>query len=174
MMSAGVILALASTSHAKSDRELISESRNTVAVFERTDPGMAALLERAPGYVVFPFVTKGAIDIGGANGVGVVFQKGKPIGKATLRQVGVVAKLDGPTYSQVILFETPAALANFVRGTFEFSRQFSAVALKSGASANAKYRDGAAVFTATNGGLMFEANVAGQKFGYEPFVVIQK
>jgi lipid-binding SYLF domain-containing protein len=174
MMSAGVILALASTSHAKSDRELISESRNTVAVFERTDPGMAAVVERAPGYVVFPFVTKNAIDIGGAYADGVVFQKGKPIGKATLSQVGAVAKLDGPTYSQVIVFDTPAALAKFERGNFEFAGQLSAVALSSGASANAKYQDGVAVFTATNGGLMFEARVGGQRFGYEPFVVIQK
>jgi hypothetical protein len=44
----------------------------------------------------------------------------------------------------------------------------SAVALASGASANAKYREGVAVFTAAKGGLMYEARVGGQKFGYEP------
>jgi hypothetical protein len=44
----------------------------------------------------------------------------------------------------------------------------SAVAVAAGASANAKYRQGVAVFTATRGGLMFEASVGGQKFSYEP------
>ena len=47
---------------------------------------------------------------------------------------------------------------------------FAAVALKAGASANAKYKEGVAVFTASKGGLMAEASVGGQKFSFEPFV----
>ena len=49
------------------------------------------------------------------------------------------------------------------------SAEAAAVALKSGASADAKYKGGVAVFTATKGGLMADASVGGQKFGYEPF-----
>ena len=45
----------------------------------------------------------------------------------------------------------------------------SAVALKSGASANAKYRNGVAVFTEAKNGLMVESSVGGQKFNYKPF-----
>jgi hypothetical protein len=45
----------------------------------------------------------------------------------------------------------------------------SAVALKSGASANARFTDGVAVFTATKGGLMLEASVGGQHFDFEAF-----
>jgi hypothetical protein len=43
------------------------------------------------------------------------------------------------------------------------------VAISAGAAANAAYQDGVAVFTATKGGLMYEASVGGQKFGYKPF-----
>jgi hypothetical protein len=43
------------------------------------------------------------------------------------------------------------------------------VAATKGASANAKYQNGVAVFTTGQGGLMFEASVGGQKFGFEPF-----
>jgi len=42
------------------------------------------------------------------------------------------------------------------------------VALVSGASANADYKDGVAVFTLAKGGAMAEASVGGQKFSYEP------
>ena len=42
------------------------------------------------------------------------------------------------------------------------------MALKSGASANAKYADGVAVFTMGEAGLMVEASVGGQKFSFEP------
>jgi len=44
------------------------------------------------------------------------------------------------------------------------------VAAAAGAAANASYQSGVAVFTAGKGGLMFEASVGGQKFGFEPFV----
>jgi hypothetical protein len=46
--------------------------------------------------------------------------------------------------------------------------QVSAVALKAGASADADYKDGVAVFTLSKGGAMAEASVGGQKFSYEP------
>ncbi len=47
--------------------------------------------------------------------------------------------------------------------------QASAVAASAGTSANAKYQNGVAVFTLPKGGLMAEASVGGQKFGFEPF-----
>lgn len=50
----------------------------------------------------------------------------------------------------------------------EFDAQASAVALKSGAGANAKYDDGVAVFTMNESGLMFEASIGGQRFTFEP------
>ena len=45
----------------------------------------------------------------------------------------------------------------------------SAVAVKAGAAANAKYTDGVLVFTEERGGLMLEASIGGQKFTYKPF-----
>jgi hypothetical protein len=43
------------------------------------------------------------------------------------------------------------------------------VALKAGAAANAKYEKGVMVFTITKGGLMYEASIGGQKFGYTAY-----
>lgn len=45
--------------------------------------------------------------------------------------------------------------------------QVSAVALRTGASADLAYNGGVAVVTVTKGGLMYEATVGGQKFDYE-------
>ena len=61
-----------------------------------------------------------------------------------------------------------AALDNFTAGNFEFSAQVSAVAVTAGASANADYSGGIAVFTLAKGGLMYEASVGGQKFSFTP------
>ena len=94
---------------------------------------------------------------------------GRPTGRATLSQVSVGAQLGGQEYAEVIFFETPQALAGFKKNEFTFSAQATAVALKSGAAANAKFKDGVAVFTSAKGGLMFEASLGGQKFKFEPF-----
>ena len=174
MLVAGLVLAVAAKAYALSDAELINEANETKALFNKTDPGLAAFAERAPGYVVFPGIGKAGIGIGGAHGHGVVYKQGQPIGKASVTQVSVGAQLGAQEYAEIIFFATHDALSNFMKGNFKFSGSVSAVALKSGASANAKYQDGVVVFTATKGGLMLEASVGGQKFNFEPFMVLKK
>jgi hypothetical protein len=60
-------------------------------------------------------------------------------------------------------------LTDFKKGTLALAAQVSAVAASAGASKDAKYQEGVAVFTHEKGGLMAEASVGGQKFSFEPF-----
>jgi lipid-binding SYLF domain-containing protein len=147
----------------------VTEADKTVRAYKKTDPGLVPFFEKAVGYAVFSRVGKGGIGVGGAFGRGVLFEKGKATGKVSLTQLTVGLQLGGQAYSEIIFFETEKALTEFKGSNFALSAQVSAVALKSGASANAKYRDGVAVFTATKGGLMVEGSLGGQKFNYEPF-----
>ena len=64
-------------------------------------------------------------------------------------------------------FQTQEALDHFKSGNFACDAQVTAVALESGAGANAKYANGVAVFTTGVAGLMYEAAIGGQKFGYQ-------
>ncbi len=162
------VLGLVAAGPALAD-DSVKDAQETVDLFKKTDPDLARFFESAAGYAVFPSVGKGGIGIGGAYGSGVLFQRGKAVGTTTLSQVTIGLQLGGQAYSEVIFFQTEKALADFKEGNFAFSAQVSAVALASGASANAKYQQGVAVFTAAKGGLMYEASVGGQKFGYEPF-----
>ncbi|HTN52514.1 MAG TPA: YSC84-related protein [Anaeromyxobacter sp.] len=161
-------LALAPASPARAD-DAVKEAQETITVFRKVDPGTSRFFTSSAGYAVFPTVGKGAIGIGGAGGSGVLFEGGEAIGKATLAQVTFGLQLGGQAYSEVIFFESAAALTDFKNGTFALAAQVSAVAAAAGASANAKYERGVAVFTLTKAGLMYEASVGGQKFGYEPF-----
>ena len=147
----------------------VMDANRTAGIYKSTDAGLASFFEKAVGYAVFPGVGKGAAGVGGAHGTGILFERGKASGKATLNQVTVGLQLGGQNYSEIIFFENAKALSEFKGSTFAFSAQASAVALKSGASTNAPYRNGVAVFTATRAGLMFEASVGGQKFSFEPF-----
>jgi hypothetical protein len=145
-----------------------AEARDTVAVFKKADPGIERFFKSAAGYAVFSTVGKGAVGIGGAGGSGIVFAQSKPVGKTSLGQVTIGLALGGQAYSELIFFETAAALGDFKKGNFALAAQVSAVALSAGASANAKYQSAVAVFTVTKTGLMYEASVGGQKFSYEP------
>ncbi len=141
---------------------------HAIAEFERSDSGMARLFAESPGYAIFPTVGKGAIGIGGARGKGWVYDHGALRGRATLTQVTIGFQLGGQAYREVIFFKDQAAIDEFCRGDFELSAQVSAVAVKTGASANVKYNHGVAIFTMAKGGLMYEASVGGQKFGFTP------
>lgn len=149
--------------------ELISDARKAKAAFIKSDPLMKNLFKNAAGYVIFPNVGKGAIGLGGAAGNGIVYQRGKAVGKATMKQVTAGFQLGGQAYREVIFFENKAALDQFKGGNFELSAQASVVAVTKGASVDAKYRNGIMVFTQEKGGLMYEASVGGQKFGYDAF-----
>jgi lipid-binding SYLF domain-containing protein len=168
---AGPTLALLLVSRAAlaADTELIEDARATIETFKKTDPMLEKFFTSSAGYVVFPTIGKGAFVVGGAGGHGVLFVKGQPVGKASLGQATVGLQIGGQSYSEIIFFENASALNDFKRGNLALAAQTSAVALAAGRAANANYERGVAVFTASKGGLMAEASVGGQKFGYEPF-----
>ena len=150
------------------DAQLVGEARQTISLYRRSDPSIDAFFRRAVGYVVFPGIGKGGLGIGGAHGTGVLFENGAPVGKVTMNQVTIGAQAGGQEFSQIIFYEVPHAVQELKGGHASFSAGVSAVALSSGAAANAGFKNGIAVFTATKGGLMLEASVGGQKFSYEP------
>jgi len=154
---------------AADDAAAVRKAEEAIDLFKRTDPSLGKFFEKSVGWAVFPSVVKGAIGIGGAGGSGVLFEKGKAIGTTSLAQVTIGFALGGQEYAEIIFFENALALSSFKAGNFALAAQVSAVAAASGAAASAKYQQGVAVFTVAIGGLMYEASVGGQKFGFTPF-----
>ena len=155
-----------STAEGKAD--IVANADAALATAKRTDPSLTPVFNSAAGYAVFPTVGKGAAGVGGAYGKGVLYERGTPVGYCDLSQATIGFQLGGQSYTEIIAFETPDAVRRFKQGELEFDAQATAVALKSGAGANAQYRNGVAVFTMDEAGLMFEASVGGQKFSYQP------
>lgn len=131
------------------------------------DAGLAATLDSAHAYAVFPKVGKAGVGVGGAYGKGVVYQHGRAIGYCDLSQATLGLQLGAQTYTEIVCFEDQRALQNFMDGDMAFDAQTTAVVLEAGAGANASYRNGVAVFTTDEKGLMAEASVGGQKFTYQ-------
>ena len=148
-------------------KELEPKVAEAVATIKKEDPGIQKFFEKSAGYAVFPTVGKGGFGIGGAHGTGLLKSGGKTIAVTTLNQITIGFQAGGQAYSEFIFFKDNTALNDFKRGNFEMGAQVSAVAVTAGASADADYNGGVAVFTIAKGGLMYEASVGGQKFKVE-------
>lgn len=145
----------------------------------------------AYGYAVFPNIGKAGFFIGGSYGEGQVYRGGKVTGFSYAADVSIGFQLGGQVYSQVVFFQDKRAYQEFITGNFEFSAQASAIAVtasaraqsstgggsSAGASTHAEtggaqmdtsYNKGMLVFVLGKGGLMYEAAIAGQKYGYDP------
>jgi lipid-binding SYLF domain-containing protein len=105
-----------------------------------------------------------------------------------MTQLTVGFQLGGQAYSQIIFFENQRSFKDFTSGNFEFGAEASAIAITAAAGAKANttgssagasvsenaaravgaYNKGMATLTVAKGGLMYEASIGGQKFGYKP------
>ena len=154
--------------HPAERQSLITESDAAVQKMTAKDSSLRDFLDRSYGYAVFPDVGKGGVIVGGAYGKGVVYERGRPIGFANLKQASVGAQLGGQTYRELIAFENEAALNRIKAGDFDMGADVSAVAIKAGAAGSAHFEGGMAVFTQPKGGLMAEASIKGQKIEFQP------
>ncbi len=137
-------------------------------------------------YAVFPTIGAGGLIVGGARGKGRVYVHDRAVGDAVMTQLSVGLQAGGKTYSEIIFFQDKQYLDEFESGKFEFAAGASAVAIRTGASVsvgtdrassgasggkdnattNGDYQTGMAVFTIAKGGLMFAADISGEKFAY--------
>jgi len=165
---AAVLLLLPAAALADKGEDL-KNAEHAVAEFLKADPDLQAFFDKSYGYAVFNSVGKGGIGVGGAFGNGVVYRQGTPIGKSSLNQVTIGFQFGGQAYRELIFLENEAALNAFIGQDFELSAQASAVAVTAGAAAKTNFDSGMAIFTMAKGGLMYEATVGGQGFGYEAY-----
>ena len=162
----GLMAIVAFAQDDRKDQRIIEGAIDAKAAFLEDDPSMEELFDSSYGYIILPNVGKGGFGIGGAAGNGVAYQGGSQVGFAKMTQITIGFQAGGQAYSEVVFFEDKDAFDRFKNSKIEMSAQVSAVAAAEGASLNAKYVDGVAVFTLAKGGLMYEASVGGQQFKF--------
>ena len=135
--------------------ELTNDSRAEVSDLTTQDPSLNDLLKNSYGYAVFPTIGKGEVWSGG-----------KRVGFTDMTEATIGASLGGQTFSELIVFRTPAALQKFEYGQYTFDASVSAVAVAAGAANQARWSDDVAVFIDPKGGLMADASIGSQKFAF--------
>lgn len=153
----------------RGNEEDLEKAQTAMDALLESNPSMQSYFDAAAGYVVIPTVGKGGFGIGGARGKGFLYEDGEPTAEVTMTQLSIGFQWGGQAYSEYIFFENDQSLEQFKKGNYELGAQASAVAITVGASIDAGYESGVAIFTLAKGGLMYEAAVGGQKFKVEEF-----
>jgi lipid-binding SYLF domain-containing protein len=161
------------------------EYADTIALYKNAGES-AVFFDNCYGYAVFPTIGAGGFVVGAARGKGQVYAQGRLVGDAVMTQLSIGLQAGGKAYSEIIFFQDKRDLDEFESGKFEFAAGASAVAITAGASASVgtdrasseasrgekdatthgDYQTGMAVFTIAKGGLMFAADISGEKFDY--------
>lgn len=110
---ATVLFAVALTASAASKTEIDADVRAAVANFNKQTPAGRELAQKAAGMLVFPNVIKAGVGIGGEFGEGSLLIKGKPVAYYNIAAASVGFQLGAQARSQVVLFMTEKALADF-------------------------------------------------------------
>jgi lipid-binding SYLF domain-containing protein len=162
-----------------------NEYDETIELFKHAGES-AVFFTDCYAYAVFPTIGAGGLLIGGARGEGQVYVHDRLVGGAVMTQLSIGLQAGGKAYSEIIFFQDKRYLDEFESGKFEFAAGASAIAITAGASAsvgtdrasseasgeksdattNGNYQTGMAVFTIAKGGLMFAADISGEKFTY--------
>jgi hypothetical protein len=88
------------------------------------------------GAALCPSPGRGLI-VGGAHGIGRVYQNGRYVGDTTVTQVSIGLQVGGQAYRQIIFFEDRRSFEAFTSGNYQFDAGVSAAALKAAASGSA-------------------------------------
>jgi lipid-binding SYLF domain-containing protein len=163
---AGLLVGCATAPASRAEREtLLAEAATAMTRIRAEDPEVGTVVNRGYGYALFPTVTKGALVVGGGHGQGVVYERGRHTAYCDLTQATVGAQVGGQTFSELLVFESQAALDRFKAGQLTFAADASAVVLKTRvATADIPFVDGVAVVVSPISGAMVEAAIGGQKF----------
>ena len=165
---AGLLGSCATAPASREDKAaLVGAATTRWQQMRQEDPALGALVQRGHGYALFPDVGKAGLGVGGAYGRGVVYERGQHIGYSDLTQGTVGVQVGGQSFSELLVFESKAALDRFKAGQFGFAAGASAVVLKSGVATTPNFVDGVAVVVQPIGGVMVEAAIGGQQFTYQ-------
>jgi lipid-binding SYLF domain-containing protein len=182
LLPAAILLGLAFNAEAQRDRD----DTETLEIF-RNIPQVAPYFNSAYAYAVWPRIARGGFFVGGSRGRGQIFVGGQKAGTSTLVEASIGLQAGGQTYRQIIFFQDQAAYESFARDSFEFDAQAQAVAVTASAEAGAGttgarasagagspntaagggYNKGMQIFTIAEGGLMYKATIAGQRYNYQ-------
>lgn len=109
-----VALCVSAMSFADSKAEIDASVNEALMQFTKLNPAHDKLVQNAAGMLVFPRITKGGVGVSGAYGEGVLRVNGKTVDYYSVTSASIGLTLGIAKHSEIIMFNTQAALDKFI------------------------------------------------------------
>jgi lipid-binding SYLF domain-containing protein len=113
--TAVIVLCASAMAFADSKAEIDASVNEAIAQFEKLEKAHAMLAHNAVGMLVFPRITKGGVGVSGEYGEGVLQVDGKTVDYYSVTSASIGLTLGMAKRSEIILFNTQAALDKFTK-----------------------------------------------------------
>jgi len=149
---------------AKLGRTLHSEVIAAMNILQENHKNVKKLLDKAYGFAVIPGVGRASAVLGGAYGVGEVFEKNKVVGYSGIIKLDIGVQIGGTNFHEIIVFNDKKIWKQFKAGKYAFSADAAVAIVKAGAQASRSFGAGTVVFVYNEGGEMLDLSIGIQKF----------
>ena len=162
-----LLLVCAAGASAASKDEINAEVKQALGNFQQQTSAGHELSKKAAGMLVFPNVLKAGIGVGGEYGEGALLVKGKTVGYYNVASASIGFQLGAQASSQILLFMSDKALADFRKSDGWKAGVDGSVALATlgagGAIDTATAKQPIIGFIFSNKGLMYNLSFEGSK-----------
>jgi len=149
---------------AKLGRTLHSDCIAAMNILQENHKDVKKLLEKAYGFAVIPGVGRASAVLGGAYGVGEVFEKQHVVGYSGIIKLDLGVQIGGTNFHEIIVFNDKEVWKQFKAGKYAFSADAALALVKAGSQASRSFGAGTVVFVYNEGGELLDLSIGIQKF----------
>ncbi len=147
---------------------LLAEVLAALKQLQKKHPEIKKVLEESAGYAVIPNVGRASLVLGGAYGIGEVFQHDRVIGYAGIVELTIGVQVGGTTFHELVVFHDEGSLKRFKSGKFAFAADAAVELVKAGAQASHGFGASSSIYVFADGGMLLDLAIGGQKFIFKP------
>jgi hypothetical protein len=147
---------------------LHSEVMAALKQLQQKRPELKQVLKEAYGFAVVPSIGRASIVLGGAFGVGEVFEKERVIGYAAIVELTIGVQVGGTTFHELVVFHDEGSLKRFKAGKYAFAADAGVEIVKAGAQASKGFGASSSIYVFAEGGMLLDLSIGAQKFIFKP------
>lgn len=152
-------------------RVLHSEVITALEKIIKKNPEIKKTLEEAYGYAVIPSIGRASAVLGGAYGIGEVFEHDRVVGYAAIIAVTIGVQLGGATFHELVIFPDKDSFKAFKAGKYAFAADAGVAMVKAAAQATKGFGAGSSIATFSEGGMLLDLGIGIQRFSFRPAAI---
>jgi lipid-binding SYLF domain-containing protein len=128
------------------------------------NPDLKQVLDESAGFAVVPSIGRASLVLGGAYGIGELFEGEHVTGYAAIVELTIGVQVGGTTFHELVVFHDEDVLKKFKAGKYAFAADAAVELVKAGGQASKGFGSGSSIYVFDDGGMLLDLAIGGQKF----------